>query len=345
MRFGAPVWPFKWEEPYDGAIRRIRGLGFRAVELIGWKPETLDTYYTSQTIKELRSVLDGEGILLSQFVANPGELASGDAAVRAKAVETFKRFSDVGRRTRHQDHEHRYPFPLRHQEPAAGGSRDGAEFTVDMPGDLDWNQNWLDYVDAIRQCAQYAESVGLKYSLEMHPFRYASTTEGLLRLIEAVDSPALGANFDPSHTFPNGDITHVSVYKLADRLWHCDFSDNDGTNNMHFRPGKGKIDWASTMKALKDIGYDGVVSLEFEDIPGVPGESGRRPAPTSRGSRRHRKWTGSTSSRSHSSPAWPKSRAQRRIGPKNRIVRRTGDNGQEPGTGAAWARRPLLCSR
>ena len=143
------------------------------------------------------------------------------------------------------------------------------QYTVDVPGDLDWKQNWLDYVDAIRQCAQYAESVGLKYSLEMHPFRYASTTEGLLRLIEAVDNPALGANFDPSHTFPNGDFTHVSIYKLADRLWHCDFSDNDGTNNMHFRPGKGKIDWASAMKALKDINYDGVVSLEFEDIPGV----------------------------------------------------------------------------
>ena len=96
MRFGAPVWPFKWEEPYDGAIRRIRGLGFRAVELIGWKPETLSAYYTPQTVKDLRSLLDGEGMLLSQFVANPGELASGDAAVRAEAVENFKRFSDVG---------------------------------------------------------------------------------------------------------------------------------------------------------------------------------------------------------------------------------------------------------
>jgi sugar phosphate isomerase/epimerase len=96
MRFGAPVWPFKWEEPYDGAIRRIRGLGFRAVELIGWKPETLSAYYTPQTVKDLRSVLDGEGMLLSQFVANPGELASGDAAVRAQAVENFKRYSDVG---------------------------------------------------------------------------------------------------------------------------------------------------------------------------------------------------------------------------------------------------------
>ncbi len=116
---------------------------------------------------------------------------------------------------------------------------------------------------------EYCESLGLKYSLEMHPFRYAASTEGLLRLIEAVDCPALGVNFDPSHTFPMGDVTHVAIYRLADRLWHCDFSDNDGTTNMHFRPGKGRIDWASSMVALKDIGYEGVVSLEFEDIPGV----------------------------------------------------------------------------
>src|ERR1700743_3971466 len=96
MRFGAPVWPFKWEEPYDGAIRRIRGLGFTAVELIGWRTPTLDSYYSAQTIKDLRAVLDGEGIVLSQFVANPGELAHGDAAVRAQAVEMFKRYADVG---------------------------------------------------------------------------------------------------------------------------------------------------------------------------------------------------------------------------------------------------------
>jgi sugar phosphate isomerase/epimerase len=275
MRFGAPVWPFKWEEPYDGAIRRIRGLGFRAVELIGWKPETLDTYYTQQTVKELRAVLDGEGILLSQFVANPGELASGEAAVRDKAVENFKRYCDVGAAlgTAIVNTVTHYPFAVRY--PPLIDRLITQTFTVEVSADFDWKQNWLDYVDAIRQCAQYADSVGLKYSLEMHPFRYAASTEGLLRLIEAVDCPALGANFDPSHTFPMGDMTHVAIYRLADRLWHCDFSDNDGTTNMHFRPGKGKIDWASAMRALKDIGYDGVVSLEFEDIPGV--SRGMRP--------------------------------------------------------------------
>jgi len=275
MRFGAPVWPFRWEEPYDGAIRRIRGLGFRAVELIGWKPDTLDTYYTSQTVKELRAVLDGEGMLLSQFVANPGELASGDAAERQQAVENFKRYCDAGAElgTRIVNTVTHYPFGLGY--PPLINRALMQIFTVDVPADLDWNQNWLDYVEAIRQCAQYAESLGLKYSLEMHPFRYAATTEGLLRLIETVDNPALGVNFDPSHTFPMGDMTHVAIYRMADRLWHCDFSDNDGTTNMHFRPGKGKIDWAAAMKALKDVGYDGVVSLEFEDIPGV--SRGSRP--------------------------------------------------------------------
>jgi len=269
MRFGAPVWPFKWEEPYDGAIRRIRGLGFRAVELIGWKTGTLETYYTSQTVKDLRSVLDGEGMVLSQFVANPGQLASGDAAVRAEAVANFKRFADVGAAlgTTIVNTVTHYPFAISY--PPLVSRSMTQEFTVAVPADLDWKQNWLDYVDAIRQCAQYAESVGLKYSLEAHPFRYGATADGLLRLIDAVGSPALGVNFDPSHTFRMGDVPHVAIYRMVDRLWHCDFSDNDGTNNMHFRPGKGKIDWASTMKALKDIGYNGVVSLEFEDIPGV----------------------------------------------------------------------------
>lgn len=33
MKFGAPVWPFKWQLPYEDTVRRIAGLGFRADEL------------------------------------------------------------------------------------------------------------------------------------------------------------------------------------------------------------------------------------------------------------------------------------------------------------------------
>ena len=39
--------------------------------------------------------------------------------------------------------------------------------------------------------------------------------------------------------------------------------------NVHWRPGKGKIDWTAVMRALRDTGFDGVISIELEDVPGV----------------------------------------------------------------------------
>jgi sugar phosphate isomerase/epimerase len=109
-------------------------------------------------------------------------------------------------------------------------------------------------VEAMRQCAEYAESSNIRYSLEPHPFRYGSNSDGMLRLLDAVGSPALGVNFDPSHTFPVGEIPHTTIYRLNKRIFHCDFSDNDGMTNVHWRPGKGKMDWKSVFVALKSIG-------------------------------------------------------------------------------------------
>ena len=82
MRFGAPVWPFKWDTPYDDAIKRISSLGFRAVELIAWTKDELETYYTPGTIKDLRSIIEGEGLVLSQFVSTPRTMSSTDARRR-----------------------------------------------------------------------------------------------------------------------------------------------------------------------------------------------------------------------------------------------------------------------
>ena len=59
------------------------------------------------------------------------------------------------------------------------------------------------------------------------------------------------------------------VYEVADRVFHCHFSDNDGTSNVHWRPGKGKIDWKGVLQGLTEVGFDGVISIELEDVPGV----------------------------------------------------------------------------
>src|SRR4051812_41002007 len=71
VQFGAAIWPFQWNPPYDDGIRRIARLGFRQIELIAWDRDTLKTYYTSERIAALRQLIADEGLTLSEFVTTP----------------------------------------------------------------------------------------------------------------------------------------------------------------------------------------------------------------------------------------------------------------------------------
>jgi sugar phosphate isomerase/epimerase len=141
------------------------------------------------------------------------------------------------------------------------------ELSVDLPPGLDWVEGYKWYTDTLAELCRVCEDAELKYALETHPHRWASNAVALLRLFDHVPSPALGENFDPSHSFPCGDLPQLHVRLIGKRIWHCHVSDNDGTSNAHWRPGRGKIDWAQTLLALKEVGFGGVVSIELEDVP------------------------------------------------------------------------------
>lgn len=267
MQFGASIWPFQWIPPYDDGIKRLRRLGFKHTELIAWDRATLDGYYTPATIRDLRALLSDQGIGLSEFVHSPAGAADLDAARRRKAVEDFKRAAEVALELGTGLINSVVPTPFGLPMPRMQDMPLTQELSVDIPRGLDWAEGYRVYVDTLGQLVRVCEDVGLRYALETHPHRWASTAIGLLRLFEHVPSPALGCNFDPSHMFPCGDLPQVAVHELGDRIFHCHFSDNDGTSNAHWRPGRGKIDWGQTLVALRDVGFDGVISIELEDVP------------------------------------------------------------------------------
>jgi sugar phosphate isomerase/epimerase len=142
-------------------------------------------------------------------------------------------------------------------------------WSLDVPEGLDWQQGWRDFVETAWRVVTIVEDAGLRYAMEPHPYRYVSNADGMLRLMDHIPSPALGINYDPSHTFPCGDMPHVAVYRLGRRVFHCHFSDNDALTNAHWRPGMGKIDWRAMLKALHEVGFTGTISIELEDVPDV----------------------------------------------------------------------------
>ena len=275
MKFGAPVWPFQWDPPYEDTVRRIAKLGFKAVELIAWNREVMNTYYTPQRIKDLRLLLDDLGVELSEFVSTPPGMASADPVARQAAVDHFKQLVEVGVALGAKLVNSVGPYPFELQFPRIMLKHVYQEWTLEFDPGLDWKQNWADYVGVVRQFCSICEDAGVKYALEPHPYRWMRNAASMMRLIDHVDSPALGMNFDPSHLFPMGEMSEAVIYEVGDRIFHTHFSDNDGTSNAHWRPGKGKINWKGVLQALHAVGYDGVISIELEDVPGVakPGQA------------------------------------------------------------------------
>lgn len=269
MRFGASVWTFSWNPPYDGALQRIAALGYRSAELIAWNREALQSYYTPATIQTLRSLLDDLGLPLSEFVSTPRGMASADAAARDAAVDHFREVVETAVAlgtdmvNTVSPNAFNLTLPRIMEKPVA------QHWGADLPKGLDWEENWKAYVEVTARCCEICEQAGVRYALEPHPYRWVRNAASMMRLIDHVQSPALGMNFDPSHLFPSGEISEQVVYELGDRLFHAHFSDNDGQTNAHWRPGKGKIDWKAVLSAMQDCGFEGVVSIELEDVPGT----------------------------------------------------------------------------
>jgi sugar phosphate isomerase/epimerase len=277
---GATTWTFTWGPPYDDALKTVARLGFKGAELTIWSEEFLRDYYTPQRNAELCKLIADLGLVLTDVFCIPVGIGSSDPAKRQSAVDQFKRVLDAAQQLGTDKVIALPPNPFDIDIPVLLGKATSQEWTVEFPKG-DWKQNWRDMIDVMGQFAEECEARNMRVALEPHPHRLMHNAAGMLRIIDQIESPAIGLNLDPSHLFPMGELANMVAYEVGDRIFHTHISDNDGQTNAHWRPGKGKVDWLAFLKALKDIGYDGPLSLELEDVPGAAGYPGFHRSPHS----------------------------------------------------------------
>jgi sugar phosphate isomerase/epimerase len=130
------------------------------------------------------------------------------------------------------------------------------------------------------------DEVGVRFALEVHPTEIAYDYWTTQRALAAVNHrPAFGLNWDPSHMIWQ-DIDPVGfLLDFADRIYHVDCKDTrvrvgDGRRGRlgshlpwgDFRrgwdfvsTGHGDVPWEDCFRALDAIGYQGPISIEWED--------------------------------------------------------------------------------
>ncbi|NCO35675.1 MAG: xylose isomerase [Armatimonadetes bacterium CG2_30_59_28] len=143
-------------------------------------------------------------------------------------------------------------------------------------GEYIWQQEvippslqWEFAVENVRKVGRHAKSLGLEIVIELEPFRLSliNSVETMSRFLRDVDMPkTVRANCDISHLhLVRTPIKEIP--KLKGKIGHVHLSDCDGKVHGDLPPGRGATPIKRYLSAIRDTGYDGVVSIELEYSP------------------------------------------------------------------------------
>ena len=116
-------------------------------------------------------------------------------------------------------------------------------------------------IGGIEACLAKAEECGVMLALENH-WGLARTAEGLLRILDAIKSPWLGALMDTGNflTAPYVDADYAQLARMAPRAAFVQAKTYPGGGEWYTL----KIDYDRVAKMLAAVNYRGYISLEME---------------------------------------------------------------------------------
>lgn len=256
MKLGVSMWSYvhAWRSgamDIAGFIREVHRLGADGVELLDffWKDREAELPGVEAALRET-------GLPVGVFsVAN--NFAQPDQAARDIEIGKIKFGVD---------------------EAVHFGSKTVRVFAGDpRPGiGLDQAFEWI--VSSFKEVVPYAADHGITLALENHG-RLAGKSGQVLSILEAVGSPALGANPDTGNFLLVHEASHEAVAVVASHAAMAHFKDFkvvpddytgsaytsiDGVKFAGTAVGEGDVDLAGCLTALKAGGFDGWLNIEYE---------------------------------------------------------------------------------
>ena len=280
--------------PFDQMCKEASAMGYEGLELATWgnhlnpKKAAEDMDY----VAEIKSTLEKYGLkawaigmhLSGQLVGDkydprhnnfaPAAVADNEEAMRQWAIDevsyTIKAAKNLGIHILtgflgSPIWAYWYSFPQTSQEMVD----QGYQTIVDL---------WTPLFDEM-------DKHDIKFALEVHPTEIAFDYYSFVKLLDAFNyRKTLGMNFDPSHLLWQGMKPHLLIRELPDRIYHVHIKDAavtlDGLTGIlgshiefgstkrgwNFRsPGRGHVDFNEIVRELNEIGYEGPLSVEWED--------------------------------------------------------------------------------
>lgn len=140
--------------------------------------------------------------------------------------------------------------------------------TTEPGGPLEPGQRWEDALDlfceSLRPVADHAQAIGIPLLIEPEPGLLLEKATHYERFAQAFPHPGIGLNFDIGHMYCVNDDPASAIKQLAKHIRHVHLEDIAATRvHQHLVPGAGVIDFKPVIQALRDINYQGWVTIEL----------------------------------------------------------------------------------
>ncbi|MGE5508059.1 MAG: sugar phosphate isomerase/epimerase family protein [Chitinophagales bacterium] len=256
MRVGLSMWSLE-KEAFAGKLSTVEFIRFAGtLGLDG--VEVLDCFWRDEAreVPEVRAAAAAEGLAIAAYAIG-NDFVTADTGERAAQLAGVKHGVDVA-----------CELGTGILRVFSGNAKDDLPFAT--------ARNWIR--EGLAEAAAYAEQRGVTLALENHGL-FAGRSAQVIDLIEEIDSPALRATADTANFLLVGEEPHAAVAALKGKIAHVHLKDFRKVGPDHQGPsfastgperytgtvvGEGEVRFDLILRSLREAGFTGFLSLEYE---------------------------------------------------------------------------------
>ncbi len=249
--------------PFEEGVKKAAAVGAGGIQLYVVEGENVYTSFTDEKIARVKALLKENGLVISAVCGDFGGHGFERADENAWKVPQSKAVAELAVKL-------------------------GTKVVTTHIGCVPTDRSCEEYKNmkaACKDIGDFAAGLGVTFAIETGPEK----AETLAAFIRDVDSKGIGVNLDPANLVMVTDDDPVkAVYTLKDFIVHTHAKDGilikktepkviytffaeGGIGDLRMADyflevplGEGKVDFDSYLAALRDIGYNGFLTIERE---------------------------------------------------------------------------------
>jgi D-psicose/D-tagatose/L-ribulose 3-epimerase len=240
MKFGVNtfIWGVSFEEEHLSLLPSIKANGFDGIEVSMFNPATFSKGVVQKGLAD-----NGLECTICSCMTDGLSLIHEDAAIRAQSVDRLKGVvemaAEVGAKI------------------VAGPLYSPVGY---LPGRRRTADEWSWALDSYSKITDTLDACDVTIAIEpLNRFEtyFLNTAEDSLKLANEINHPKVGILFDTFHANIEEKNIADGYRTVAPRLAHVHTCEND-----RGIPGSGHVEWPEVFAALKEIKYDGWLTIE-----------------------------------------------------------------------------------